>query len=145
VRKYPRVTYLQVALAGALQTAGRHDEALVLLAEYARGARGEPRVHEMQARSYAATGKVMSQHQSLGEYYALAGSAQAALEQFQLARCAGGGDFYQQSIIDSRIRAMYERVLAERAERAEAEKGSFGVGAGTAKPLPPQLPQGRCS
>jgi predicted Zn-dependent protease len=134
-----------VALAGALQGAGRHEEALALLAEYARGARNDPRVHEMQARSYAATGKLMSQHQSLGEYYALAGSAQAALEQFQIARCAGGGDFYQQSIIDARIRAMYERVVTERAERAEAEKGTFGGGSGAARPPPPLLPQGRCS
>ena len=123
VKKFPRVRHLQVALAGALQTDGRHDETLAMLRDQLQSYRNDARLYEMQARSFAATGKLMSQHQALGEYYALVGSPQAAIEQFQIARCAGGGDFYQQSIIDSRIRVLWDQAVSERADRGESGKG----------------------
>ncbi len=142
--RYPQVRHLQMALAEALQVDGRHAEALELLEFQARTNRGDPRVFEMQARSFAATGRTMSQHQALGEYYALISGAQSAMEQFQIARCAGGGDFYQQSILDSRIRDMWERMVAERADRGEGDKGPAPAGAAARQRLPlPQL-QGRC-
>jgi predicted Zn-dependent protease len=142
-QKYPAARYLKRALAGALQTAGRHGEALELLGAEQREARADPQIHEMLARSYAATGKLMAQHQALGEYYALVGSPQASIEQFQIARCAGG-DFYQQSIIDARIRAMWERMATERADRNESDKdaprGAPGRGAMAAQPGPLRCP-----
>ena len=122
--KYPRTRYLELALVDVLQSAGRHAEALELLSEQARLFRNDPRVFELQARSFAATGKTASQHQALGEFYALTSSPQAALEQFQIARCSGGTDFYQSSIIDTRIRAMWDRMIADRADRGEGEKGA---------------------
>jgi predicted Zn-dependent protease len=140
--KYPRTRYLELALVDALQSGGRHVEALELLTEQARQYRRDPRVFELQARSYAATGKLVDQHQALGEFYALTSSPQAALEQFQIARCAGGGDFYQMSIIDTRIRAMWDLMVAERADRGEAEKG--GSGGPGRRPGIQQSPQ-RCS
>ena len=78
-------------MADALQVDGSHAEALELLGLQARTNRGDPRVFEMQARRFAATGRTMSRHQALGEYYALLSGAQTAMEQFQIARCAGGG------------------------------------------------------
>lgn len=136
--KYPRTRFLELALVDVLQSAGRHAEALDLLAEQARAFRSDPRVFELQARSFAATGKTASQHQALGEYYALTSSPQAALEQFQIARCSGGTDFYQSSIIDTRIREMWDRMIAERADRGESDKGaSTGRGRG---PMPQQAP-----
>lgn len=124
--KYPRTRYLELALVDVLQSAGRHAEALELLSEQARAFRTDPRVFELQARSFAATGKTASQHQALGEFYALTSSPQAALEQFQIARCSGGADFYQSSIIDSRIRAMWERMIADRADRGDTDKNDKG-------------------
>ena len=142
--KFPHARYLETALVEALQGAGRHDEALELLAaQQVRGPHTDPRVFELKARSHAALGKPMSQHQALGEYYFRTSSAQAALEQFQLARCAGGGDFYQQSIIDARIRDTWERLVTERADRGEGDKsGAAGGGARGAQPVQ-QIPM-RC-
>jgi predicted Zn-dependent protease len=128
VKRYPREAYLQVALAEVLQVDGRHADALDLIGEQLRGRRGDPRLYEMQARSFAALGRAMSQHQALGEYYAALGSSMAALEQFQIARCAGGGDFYQQSILDARIRELGERILDERAASGQGDKGGGGGG-----------------
>ncbi len=144
VARYPQARHLQTALAEAFQVDGRHAEALELLGQQARTNRGDPRVFEMQARSFAATGRTLSQHQALGEYYALVSGAQAAMEQFQIARCAGGGDFYQQSILDSRIRDMWERIVAERADRDEGDKGAASAGGAARQRLPVQQLPGRC-
>ena len=144
VKKYPQARYLQFALADALQVSGRHAEALSLLREQAQLYRSDARVYELQAKSFAATGKVMAQHQALGEYYALIGSPQAAIEQFQIARCSRDGDFYQQSIIDSRIRALWDQVVAERVARAETGQSAAGPGPPQRAPLPVQQAPTRC-
>ncbi|MBL8386219.1 MAG: M48 family metallopeptidase [Burkholderiales bacterium] len=135
----PGVRYLELALVDALQSAGRHAEALDLLAVQARSHRGDPRVFELQAKSFAATGRTLAQHQALGEYYTLTAGPQAALEQFQIARCAGG-DFYQQSILDARIRQTWERVLAERADRGETKDGAGRAPAERSAPPPVRCP-----
>ena len=141
--KFPHVRYLETALVDALQGTGRHVEALAVLSAQAQGPRTDPRVFELEARSHAALGKPMSQHQALGEFYSRTASAQAALEQFQLARCAGGGDFYQQSIIDARIRDTWERLITERADRGEGgNSGAAGGGARGTQPVQ-QIPM-RC-
>jgi predicted Zn-dependent protease len=46
------------------------------------------------------------QHQAQAEYYVLQGSLPAAIEQLQLARSAGDGDFYQLSVIDARLKEL---------------------------------------
>ena len=138
--KFPHTRYLELALVDALQSGGRHAEALEMLSGQTRAYRGDPRVFELQAKSFAATGKLASQHQALGEYYALTSSPQAALEQFQIARCAGGADFYQMSIIDTRIRATWDQMVAERADRGEAAKGAPAATRG----LPAQQDLLRC-
>jgi predicted Zn-dependent protease len=67
---------------------------------------GDPRLRALQSRSYAALGKRLLQHQAQGEYYALQGSLPAAIEQLQLARSAGDGDFYQLSVVDARLKEL---------------------------------------
>ena len=58
-----------------------------------------------------------SQHQSQAEVYALQGSLPAAIEQLQIARAAGDGDFYQLSVVDARLkelRAQHAQELRDR-------------------------------
>ena len=109
--------YVQLALIETLQTAGRHEETLELLRDQAQRFRSDPRVFELLSKSYAATGKRTLQHQSMGEHFVLLGSIQPAIEQFQIARCAGDGDFYQQSILDARIRTLWAGLIAERTDQ----------------------------
>jgi predicted Zn-dependent protease len=52
-------------------------------------------------------------HQAQGEYYALQGSLPAAIEQLQLARSAGDGDFYQLSVLDARLKELRSQHAAE--------------------------------
>lgn len=78
----------------------------------------DPRLWELQAKSYAALGKRMQQHRSQAEFYALRGQLSAAIEQLQLAQKAGDGDFYDQSAVDARLREL----RARQAEEAKLQK-----------------------
>ena len=97
---------LLYAHAEALQEAGRNDQALDLLTEALRAYPKDPRLHQLQAKNYAALGKRLLQHQAQAEVYVLQGSLPAAIEQLQLARAAGDGDFYQLSVVDARLKEL---------------------------------------
>ena len=132
---------LQFEMIDALQAAGKHAEALPLLRDQAQLYRTDPRVQQLLAKSYAATGKRLAQHQALGEHYALLGALQAAIEQYQLARCSGEGDFYQLSIIDARIRILWDSLLSERGDQAGGRQPPSGEGS-SAPRGPPRVEQG---
>ena len=138
--RYPQLRHVQLGLVDGLQRAGRHDEALLLLREQVQLYRTDPKVYEMQAKSYVATGKRMAQHQALGEYFVLLGALQPAIEQFQIARCEGDGDFYQQSIIDARIRTLWEGLVADRTDQQKAAQQ--GPSDGSRRRGPPSIAQG---
>jgi len=111
--RYPYSRSLLYAHVGALQDASRHDQAIGALNEAVRASPGDPRLRALQSRSYAALGKRLLQHQAQGEYYALQGSLPAAIEQLQLARSAGDGDFYQLSVVDARLKELRGQYSAE--------------------------------
>ena len=104
--KYPHSRPLLYAHAEALQELGRNGEAQTLLGDALLLHPRDARLHQLQARNYAALGKRSLQHQSQAEVYALQGSLPAAIEQLQLARTAGDGDFYQLSVVDVRLKEL---------------------------------------
>jgi predicted Zn-dependent protease len=104
--RYPHSRPLLYAHADALQEAGRNEQAQTLLTESLRLYPRDYRLHALQAKNYAALGKRSAQHQSQAEVYALQGSLPAAIEQLQLARTAGDGDFYQLSVVDARLKEL---------------------------------------
>jgi predicted Zn-dependent protease len=105
-RRYPHSRPLLYQQAEVLQALGRHEQALEAVGQALRAHPGDARLHRLRAQSYAETGKRLLQHQSQAEYYALQGSIPAAIEQLQLARSAGDGDFYQLSVIEARLREL---------------------------------------
>ncbi|MGH8726464.1 MAG: M48 family peptidase, partial [Burkholderiales bacterium] len=92
--------------ADALHEAGRNPQALELLTGSLRLHPRDTRLHQLQAKTYAALGKRSLQHQAQAEVYALQGSLPAAIEQLQLARAAGDGDFYQLSVVDAKLKEL---------------------------------------
>ncbi len=115
--RYPHSRPLLYAQADALHEAGRNPQALDLLTESLRLYPRDARLHQRQARTYSALGKRSLQHQAQAEVYALQGSLPAAIEQLQLARSAGDGDFYQLSVVDAKLkelRAQYAQELKDR-------------------------------
>jgi predicted Zn-dependent protease len=104
--RHPRSRPLLYAHAEALQEAGRNAQALALLSESLRLHPRDSRLHALQAKTYAALGKRSLQHHAQAEVYVLQGSLPAAIEQLQLARSAGDGDFYQLSVVDARLKEL---------------------------------------
>jgi predicted Zn-dependent protease len=111
--RYPESRALAYAHVAALQGQGRNDQALAALRTALRVYPRDSRLYSLQAQTYAALGKRLLQHQSQGEAYALEGSLPAAIEQLQIARSAGDGDFYQLSMVDARLKELRARHAEE--------------------------------
>jgi predicted Zn-dependent protease len=116
-QKYPYSRPLLYAYVDALEELGRSADALTSLAEAQRLNPRDARLYSLQARAYAALGKRLQEHQAQAEYYVLQGSLPAAIEQLQLARAAGDGDFYQLSAVDARLRELRAQATAEAAQK----------------------------
>jgi beta-barrel assembly-enhancing protease len=80
-------------------------------------------LHQLTARAYAALGKQLLQHQHQAEFYAWMGNLRAAVIQLELAVKAGDGDFYQQSVAESRLRAVRQE-LSEQEKNLAANRRS---------------------
>jgi predicted Zn-dependent protease len=104
--RYPYSRPVLYAHVAAMQEVSLHKEAAGVLADAVRAHPGDPRLRALQSKSYAALGQRLLQHQAQAEHYALQGSVPAAIEQLQLARRAGDGDFYQLSVVDARLKEL---------------------------------------
>lgn len=115
--RFPNRRFLAYDTASALQEAGRNEPAIALIAEQLRLYPRDPHLVRLQAQTYAALGKRLLQHQSQAELYVLQGSLPAAIEQLQLARAAGDGDFYQLSAVEARLKELRARHEVELREK----------------------------
>lgn len=106
LRANPGRRALAYGYADALIAARRANEAVEFLAPRLESRSGDPKLYELQARAYAATGKRLQQHRALAESYALRGNLTGAIEQLQIAQKAGDGDFYQQSSVEARLKEL---------------------------------------
>jgi len=114
--QYPGRRPIVYAYVDALYDARGYREALAVLSEPLRRYPDDERLRVLQAKTYAALGKRLLQHQAQAEVYVLQGSLPAAIEQLQLARSAGDGDFYQLSVVDARLRDLQARHQREMRE-----------------------------
>ncbi|HWI36877.1 MAG TPA: M48 family metalloprotease [Burkholderiales bacterium] len=112
-KRYPYSRAIAYSDVAALQDSGDNAAALEALKEPMRLYPRDARLHSLQAKTYAALGRRLLQHQSQAEAYALQGSLPAAIEQYQLARSAGDGDFYQLSVVDARLKELRSQYAAE--------------------------------
>jgi hypothetical protein len=62
----------------------------------------------------------MLAHRHQGEYYAWQGNLKGAIDQLEIAAKAKDGDFYQASVVDTRIKTL-------RREVADQGKSAFGT------------------
>ena len=73
----------------------------------------DSRLYVLQAKAYAALGRHMQQHRAQAEAYLADGQLASAIEQLDLARKAGDGNFYEQSQVDARLRELKQRKVEE--------------------------------
>jgi predicted Zn-dependent protease len=118
--RYPNKMQLVYDYPEALLKANRaRDAARFIDAQLARFPNDGP-LHRLAARTYATLGMKLQQYRHQGEYYAWQGDLKGAVVQLELAAKAGDGDFYQASVVETRLRAL-RRELAE--QQALAKNG----------------------
>lgn len=113
LQRYPGRLPVIYAYVQALQAAGRHEDALAALTGPVRRHPDDVQLRALQARTYAALGKRLLQHQAQAELYVLKGSVPAAIEQLQLAQAAGDGNFYELSAVEARLKELRARHAQE--------------------------------
>lgn len=116
-KRFPGNQSVRYALADAQIIAGRPADAVAGVRQALQARGDDIRMWRLLSRANAALGKRTAQHRAQAEVYALQGSYPAALEQLEIARKAGDGDFYELSAVDARLREMKVRVREERLDR----------------------------
>jgi len=117
VQLYPHVRALTYALIETKVGAGETAEALELTKKELQLTPGDARMYVLQAKTYAMMGKNLQQHRTQAEAYLVEGQLDQAIEQLELARKAGGGDFYEQSQVDARLIELKQRKMEEMRRR----------------------------
>lgn len=119
---YPESRALRFSLLDALIAAGRAREASSIARAAVQGGSGDAKMWSYVARSEAALGRRAAQHRAQAEVYALNGALLAAIEQLDIARRAGDGDFFELSAIDARMREIKEMERQRRLENRGNER-----------------------
>lgn len=120
LRRYPDNLALTYALIEAKLGAGGTAEAQAALALTQKELQltpGDARLHALQAKVYAALGKRLLQHSAQAEAYLAEGQLDGAIQQLEIARKAGDGDFYEGSQVDARLRELKQRKADEMRRR----------------------------
>ncbi len=115
--RYPLNQALTYGYGQALIMLKRYGEALKFTELQLQSYPQDVRLHKMRAESYAGLGRGAQQHQALAEVFFLQGQTAGAIEQLQLAQRAGDANFYEQSVIDARLRELRKRLLDEQKEK----------------------------
>lgn len=103
--------YCEVLLQGK-----RHAEAVALLNQQVTAHSNDPRLYELQARTYAALDRNQEEHHALAYYYILHGNLRGAIEQLELAKHAGN-NFQELSTIETELKQFREYAAAQEKKR----------------------------
>lgn len=112
-KRYPNDEAVVQGLIGVLQLQGQNEAAIQIIDSRMRSGVRDPKLYQLQAQSYAALGKTVQSRRATAEAYALNGQTQAAVEQLELAQ-REAKNFYDQSMIDTRIKALRAQLIEER-------------------------------
>jgi len=123
LQRYPNKMQLVYDYPEALIKGKRAAEASAFAEAQLLRFPGDGLLHQIAARAYSEQNMRLLEHQHQGEYYAWAGNLPLAITQFELAAKAGDGNFYQVSVVETRLRVL-------RAEQAELKKDGFGRSSG---------------
>jgi predicted Zn-dependent protease len=113
LQRYPTKLQLVYDYPEALLSDKQLAKAAAFLVEQLQRYPNDGRLNEIAGRVYAALGKQMLAHWHQGEYYAWQGNLTGAVTQLELAVKAGDGDFYQQSVVETRLRQMRETLASQ--------------------------------
>ena len=122
LQRYPNKMQLVYDYPDALIRAGRNAEAAAAAERELLRFSGDGTLHRHAARAYSALGSKTKHHFHQGEYYAWHGNLRAAIVQMELAVKAGDANFYEHSVVETRLRTL-RREVAEQQKEAFARNG----------------------
>jgi predicted Zn-dependent protease len=125
--RYPNKMQLVYDYPDALMKAGRNAEAARFAEEQLSRFAGNGPLQLIAARAYAGQNRQMLAHRHQAEYYAWQGNLKGAVEQLEIAAKQKDGDFYQASVVDTRLKAL-RREVADQAKSAFGKQGFAFVG-----------------
>lgn len=119
-KDFPESMSTVYALANAQIVGGAAADAERDLRRMLAGRNSDIRLWRLLARANAALGRRTAQHRAQAEVYFFQGAYRAAVEQLELARRAGDGNFYELSAADARLREI--RAHADEERRKEQQE-----------------------
>ncbi len=110
---YPQHRALMHGYADALLHNQQADIALEFINKKLRYIYNDVHLYQLQARSYAALGEYMLQHQAQAEVYIGQGNYPAAVRQLKTALRHDNGNFYQLSSVEARLKQLDALMAAD--------------------------------
>ena len=127
--RYPNKMQLVYDYPEALIKAGRPAEAAAFAERELRRFPDDGLLHQIAAKAYAGQKMDLKQFEHQGEFYAWQGNLKLAIDQYERAVRAKDGDFYQVSVVETRLRNL-------RQELSEQQKSGFAQSGWQAASLP---------
>ena len=118
--RYPGKMQLIYDYPEALLRNNQPAKAIAFLSDQLEHYPSDGPLHQLAARAYAGLGKQMLEHQHQGEYYAWQGNLPGAIDQFEMAIKSKDADFYQSSVVETRIRALKQELSEEKKRPGES-------------------------
>ena len=115
--RFPLHKGLMYGYGSALLADRRFDLSLRFSEAQLQSYPDDVRLHKMRAESFAGQGRKAQQYQALAESFALQGQTADAIQQLELAQRAGDADFYEMSVIDTRLREIKRQMREELKEK----------------------------
>ena len=113
LQRFPTSRALAYGYAETLFSLRSYDRLQSFLDEQLQSYTTDPRLYNLLAKVHAVQGRKLQQHRALAEMYLLQGRLPQAIEQLQFAQRAGDGNFYEQSVVDARLRELKKRQAEE--------------------------------
>lgn len=105
-RLFPDSPQLIRGYVDALLRAEQGQKALAILDDYSRVNTKDAALYRLEAEAYRQTGNILNSRMALSEHYYLTGELDAAIHQLQLAANEPGGNFYENSRLDARLKEL---------------------------------------
>ena len=112
-KRFPQERAIAYGLVESLLDARMPEEAIRFTEDDLLSYPSDPKMHFLQAKTYAMLGRRLQQHRAQAEAYALLGQLPEAVMQLELAQKSADGNFYEYSQVDSRLREIKKRMADE--------------------------------
>jgi beta-barrel assembly-enhancing protease len=106
LQKYPQHRMLAQGEAELLVDNKQSVQAVTFIQKQLSNFPDDPKLYDWLAEAYQSQGKQMLRHQALGEAYVRKYDIPRAIDQFEIASKAKDGDFYLQSRVEARLKAL---------------------------------------